>query len=80
MFETSIRTGISAMYMGGSIAGGTSDVATSLSAYSGVLEVQLEACRRLDPVTRICLQAAPRIYDFGFMNGGTLGLRVEWGR
>jgi hypothetical protein len=80
MFETSIRTGISALYMGGSIAGGTSDVATSLSAYSGVLEVQLEACRRLDPVTRICLQAAPRIYDFGFMNGGTLGLRVEWGR
>lgn len=80
MFQTSVRTGVSAIYMGGSIAGGASDVATSLSAYSGVLEVQLEACRRLDPVTRVCLQVAPRIYDFGFMNGGTLGLRVEWGR
>jgi hypothetical protein len=68
------------MFVGGSIAGGASDVTTSLSAYSGVLEVQLEACRRLDPATRICLQAAPRIYDFGLMNGGTLGLRVEWGR
>jgi hypothetical protein len=80
MFETSLRTGISAMYMSGSIAGGSGDVATSLSAYSAVLEVQVEACRRLDPVTRVCLQVAPRIYDFGFMNGGTLGLRVEWGR
>ena len=80
MIQTSLRTGVSAMFMDGSIAGGASDAATSLSGFSAVLEVQLEACRRLDPVTRVCLQVAPRIYDFGFMNGGTLGLRVEWGR
>ena len=80
MFEASLRTGISAMYMGGSIAGGASESETKLSAFSGVLQAELEACRRLDPVTRLCVQVAPRIYDFGFMNGATLGLRVEWGR
>lgn len=80
MFEADVRTGVSAMYMGGSIAGGAGDSPTTLSAFSGVVEARLEACRRLDPVTRVCLQVAPRIYDFGFMNGGTLGLRVEWGR
>ena len=68
------------MSMGGSIAGGTGDSSTSLSGFSGVLQAELAACRRLDPVTRVCVQVAPRIYDFGFMNGATLGLRVEWGR
>lgn len=80
MFEASIRTGVSGMYMDGSIAGGTGDSPVGLSAYSGVVQVELEACRRLDPVTRVCLVVAPRIYDFGFMNGGTLGLRWELGR
>ncbi len=80
MFEATLRTGVSAMYMGAAIAGGAAESPTSLSAYSGVLQAELLACRRLDPVTRVCLELAPRIYDFGFMNGGTLGVRVEWGR
>jgi hypothetical protein len=80
MFEVGLRTGVSGVYMGGSIAGGAGESSTSLSAYSLVIQAELEACRRLDPVTRVCLQLAPRILDFGFMNGATLGLRVEWGR
>lgn len=80
MFVASVRTGVSGMYMEGSIAGGDGEALASLSGVSGVVQVELEACRRLDPVTRICAQLAPRIYDFGFMNGATLGLRVEWGR
>lgn len=80
MFVASIRTGISGMFMGGSIASGADDTDVSLSGVSGILQVELEACRRLDPVTRICGQLAPRIYDFGFLNGATLGLRVEWGQ
>lgn len=80
MFQASLRTGVAGMYMGGTIAGGAGESSTSLSAYSPVLQAELEACRRLDPVTRVCVQVAPRIYDFGFMNGATLGLRVEWGR
>jgi hypothetical protein len=80
MFQADVRTGLSIMSMGGTITGGSSETATSLTAISAVLVAEVEACRRLDPVTRVCLQVAPRIYDFGFMNGGTLGLRVEWGR
>ena len=80
MLVASIRTGFSAMFMNGSIAGGADDALASLSGFSGVVQVELEACRRLDPSTRICGQLAPRIYDFGFLNGATLGARVEWGR
>jgi hypothetical protein len=80
MFQADVRTGLSVLSMNGTIAGGSSETETSLTAISGVLVAEVEACRRLDPVTRVCVQVAPRIYDFGFMNGGTLGLRVEWGR
>ncbi len=80
MFVASLRTGITGMDMGGSVAGGDGDELASLTGISALVQVELEACRRLDPVTRICAQVAPRIYDFGFMNGATLGLRFEWGR
>ncbi len=80
MFVASLRTGVAGMSMNGSVAGGDGETPTSLSAKSGMLQVELEACRRLDPGTRVCVQLAPRIYDFGFINGATLGLRVEWGR
>lgn len=80
MFVASVRTGVTSMYMGGSIAGGDGDNLASLSGTSALLQAELEACRRLDPATRVCVQIAPRIYDFGFLNGATFGLRVEWGR
>jgi hypothetical protein len=80
MFVASVRTGVSGMYMSGSIAGAEADTLVSLSGVSALLQVELEACRRLDPMTRVCAQVAPRVYDFGFMNGATFGLRVEWGR
>lgn len=80
MFGASIRTGVSWMHMSGAIAGGAGETLVALSGISPLIQVELEACRRLDPVTRVCLQVAPRLYDFGVMNGATLGLRVEWGR
>lgn len=80
MFVASLRTGISSMFMGGSLVGGDSEVLATFSGMSALLQVELEACRRLDPVTRICAQLAPRLYDFGFLNGATLGVRMEWGR
>ena len=80
MFSASLRTGASALHLGGSVAGGAYEQPISLNGISPMLQAELEACRRLDPVTRVCLQIAPRIYDFGIMNGATLGLRVEWGR
>lgn len=80
MFGASLRSGVSFMHMNGSIAGGAGETAVSLTGASILLQGEIEACRRLDPVTRICLQVSPRIYDFGFMNGATFGLRFEWGR
>jgi hypothetical protein len=80
MFSASVRTGVSLMHVGGSVAGGADEQQFSLSGASPLLQAELEVCRRLDPVTRACLQVAPRLYDFGIMNGAIFGLRVEWGR
>jgi hypothetical protein len=79
MFSATVRTGIVALSTNGSVAGGAGEVPIDLTGYSPLLQVELEACRRLDPVRRACVQLAPRIYDFGFINGATLGLRLEWG-
>lgn len=80
LFSASLRTGITGVGASGSIAGGGESTPMSLSAISGLVQAEIEACRRLDPIVRVCLQVAPRIYDFGFMNGVTFGLRAEWGR
>lgn len=80
MVSASLRTGISGLHVGGSVAGGAEEQQLSLSGLSPMLQAELEACRRLDPITRACIQIAPRLYDFGIMNGATFGLRVEWGR
>ncbi len=80
MFSASLRTGLSVLHVGGSVAGGADVQPLNLTGLSPVLQAELEACRRLDPITRVCVQVAPRIYDFGIMNGATFGLRVEWGR
>lgn len=80
MFSASLRTGLSYLHSSGSVSGGSGDMPMSLSNVSPILQAELEACRRLDPSTRLCLQVSPRIYDFQFMNGATFGLRVEWGR
>ena len=68
------------MHTSGSVSGAGASTLMTLSGTSLLVQAEIEACRRLDPMTRMCLQAAPRIYDFGFVNGATFGLRVEWGR
>jgi hypothetical protein len=80
LFTAALRSGVVWLAASGSVAGGTESTAISLAGVSPLVQAEIEACRRLDPVTRVCLQVAPRIYDFGFMNGATFGLRVEWGR
>jgi hypothetical protein len=80
MFSATLRTGVSFLDVGGSVAGGADLQPTTFRGFSPLVQAEIEACRRLDPVTRACLQVAPRIYDFGIMNGATFGLRVEWGR
>lgn len=80
MFSASVRSGLTYLHANGSVAGGGDEQPMKLSGYSLLVQAEIEACRRLDPMTRACLHIAPRIYDFGFMNGATFGLRVEWGR
>ncbi len=80
MFSGAIRSGVSIMHVDGSIAGAKDEQPMALTGVSVLVQAELEACRRLDPVTRVCLQVAPRLYDFGSLNGATFGLRVEWGR
>jgi hypothetical protein len=79
MFSGALRPGISWLHARASVAGGTDDKAITLSKASMMLQAELEACRRLDPITRVCLQVAPHVYNFGMFNGATFGLRVEWG-
>lgn len=80
MWGAAIRTGVSFVTVGGSVAAGSESEPLSLGATSFLLAVELEACRRLDPTTRVCIQVVPRVYDHELMNGLTFGVRMEWGR
>ncbi len=80
MFSAALRGGLVFLTTQGAVAAGADETAFGLSGLSPLVQAELLACRRLDPLTRVCLQVAPRIYDFGFMNGATFGVRVEWGR
>ena len=80
MFSGALRSGLSIMRVSSSVAAGTDTQERALTGVSVMVQAELEACRRLDPGTRVCLQVAPRLYDFGGLNGATFGLRVEWGR
>ena len=80
MFGAVLRTGVSALGISGTIAGAGDETQFTAAGLSFLVQAEVEACRRLDPVTRVCAVVMPRIYDFGFMNGATFGLRVEWGR
>lgn len=80
MFSGTLRAGLSMLRVGSSIASGADAQEEALTRFSPLVQAELEACRRVDPVTRVCLQIAPRLYNFGGLNGATFGLRVEWGR
>jgi hypothetical protein len=79
MFGASLRTGASWLEMEGVVASGAIGETVALSSSSFFLQAELEACRRLDPTTRVCLEIAPRIYEYELLNGGLVQLRVEWG-
>lgn len=80
MWAAAVRSGISFTTMGGTVAAGTETVPLDLSAATFLVQVELEACRRLDPTTRVCLQVVPRLYEYELLNGVTFGVRMEWGR
>jgi hypothetical protein len=79
MFGATIRTGVSGAELIASVASGRQTVDHELVKVSFLLRAELEGCRRIDPVERVCLSVAPTIYQFGFGNGGVVGLRWEVG-
>lgn len=80
MFAAAIRTGASFFAMDGLLADGVQWTEMETKHVTFLLQAEIEACRRLDPTTRVCLQVAPRIYDHELLNGVMFGLRAEWGR
>jgi len=79
MYSGLLRTGVSIVGMNGSVAYGTDTIDISGFRASFLVRAQFEACRRLDPLERICLVLAPSVYQFGFLNGGTASIRWEVG-
>lgn len=74
-----VRAGISGVVMDARIADQGVRVDTLASAVSPSVRVDLAACRRLDPLARLCLVGSPHVYDFGPLNGVSVGLRWEMG-
>lgn len=80
MISVALRTGVTWLKMDGDVATGSSQAGLDLSAASFLLQAEVEACRRLDPTTRLCVQVTPRVYEYTLMNGLTVNLRLEWGQ
>jgi hypothetical protein len=79
MWSAFLQTGASYLMMKAQVAAGTEAVSAEAGRWSPVLRAVAEVCRRLDPVTRACVFAAPHAYDFGWANGISGGLRWEFG-
>lgn len=75
-----LRSGIGGAWVGGELAEGTEAVPFSSARITPLLQLEVEACRRLDPAQRLCLVAAPRLHDFGWLTGLGVALRWEVGR
>ena len=79
MFEGALQPGIAYLFTSGSIASGAMRTDTSFHATTFLLQLDVAACRRIDPIDRACVFAAPAIYGFGWTNAWTFGLRWEVG-
>jgi hypothetical protein len=80
MVGATLRTGFGVLGEAGSVIGGASSKPFEGFRATFLLLGQVEGCRRLDPMQRLCLEIAPRVYEFGWLAGATVGLRFEGGR
>jgi hypothetical protein len=80
MFTFGGRIGVGYTSLKGSVASAAEVDELDIEKATVFLQSEIEACRRLDPTTRLCVQVAPRLYDYQLLNGGTLSLRIEWGK
>jgi hypothetical protein len=80
-FAATGRVGVTFETMGADAAygGATYDLGPSRAA--PYVRVDFEACRRLDPLERLCLVVSPNVYAFDqTFHGGMLSLRYELGK
>lgn len=79
-FEATVR--VAMLYMGGKaeIAAGREAVEVDVQAVAFGARAELSACRRLDPVSRVCLSLAPRLFEVRALNGASLSLTWAWGQ
>lgn len=78
-FAVTVRAAYTFLGMNAAIANGASTKVAEATASAPSLRMSVEACRRLDPTNRACLFVAPNLYEVSFLNGGSIGLRWEWG-
>jgi hypothetical protein len=76
----SVRAFVVGLGMDASVAVGAGSSALSMPSRFGLgARAELEGCRRLDPVNRVCAFAGASLYEFAPVNGGSAGLRWELG-
>ncbi len=78
-FAGTVRPAYTFLGMNAAIASGATSKVVEASGSAPALRMSVEACRRVDPTNRACLFVAPNLYEVRFMNGGSIGLRWEWG-
>lgn len=80
MVSFALRTGVSRIAMDGDVSAGSELTGVDLTRWTFLAQIEVEACRRLDPTYRFCVQVVPRIYEHALMNGFSVGVKMEWGR
>ncbi len=76
-FGAEARFGISFVFAPVEVSSGASSSSFTATATSLSIFGEVQACRRLDPLQRLCLFIAPSLHEFGWLNGGSAGLRWE---
>lgn len=75
------RTGFTLESVGADAAWGNGTYDLGTGAINLYLRLDLEACRRLDPLERICLVVSPNVYAYDqTFHGGMLSFRYELGK
>jgi hypothetical protein len=80
MFEATLKPGLAVLAVPAAVADGGHFIdIDALNSVTPTLRGSIALCRRLDPQERVCATATANIYQWGWGNGGSLGLRWEFG-
>lgn len=80
LFAADVSVGLAFLYMPGTVATGLEVQDASTMAVTPTARLNVQGCRRFDPENRLCLVLQPSIYEWGWLNGGSVSLRWEFGQ